>query len=341
MRNTLKLLKIIALLGVVSCNESSSLSSNQETEKSEAQGEEPFGDATLDPSTTLGSDTSPYTARDSILEDGGRVTDTFTGVRLKGPRVEIIFVLDGSESMQEEKVRLENQLLDFAARLAGGRSYGVEYEFRLIASEPLGFADPGGSKEIDWIERQVGSHNALSLIRDFLELIIAKETPKPVAREFIVVSDDDSIELNARDFVSFLSDKGQEGLVHVHGLVGLTTSRSTTTCQIAAPGWEYIRLSRNSSFGGVMEDICAEDWKPLFERLARVILGNSPKNEFPLSKKHSPGSNVLVKIDGKQIDPSQYKLITDKLGDSVLVFDKSVAPVEGAVVTVAYVHQKP
>jgi hypothetical protein len=250
-------------------------------------------------------------------------------------KADIIFLLDTSASMADEKAKLEQNMAAFMSALVGEYK-SVDFQIVMIGQD---FAFPAGKTGIEEIViQQVASHDALAVLQGFLlnPNLTRLQLRADAVKEVIVVSDDNA-SMNPRDFELWAhTNLNATGKLRINGIVGTDESRQTATCQIASPGTTYKRLEESPVVGGLIQDICAPDWGPLLAALANKIVTNSSKTEFILSKPMRPGAQIQVVINGVVIEQSH--LIMDYARNTI-VMDGSVVTKSGDKVKVTYVSK--
>jgi hypothetical protein len=194
---------------------------------------------------------------------------------------DIIFIVDNSGSMDEETQFVQAQMNGFAAQI---EMSGVDHHVVLISSypneedngicidPPLGSGscpnDDNNLPVYRHVEEKIGSHNALAkLISTEQEW---KDSIRPDSVKHIVVVSDDESELSANSFKNQFAalDPSYESYVF-HAIV------CPWDCpESAAIGETYIDLVDQT--GGVLGDLCAQDFQTVFDELADAVIQGVP-----------------------------------------------------------------
>lgn len=126
-------------------------------------------------------------------------------------------------------------------------------------------------------------------------------------KHVIVISDDDAF-LSAEDFdEQFLALDPLHAGYAFHGIV------ATELCpEAGSVGSEYIALAELT--GGIIGDLCEQEFQPLFDQLSTAVLEGSglacswPMPAAPEGKLIDPESiEVRLAIDGVQVDPFHFQ----------------------------------
>ena len=179
--------------------------------------------------------------------------------------VDIIWFVDTSGSMDEETATVQANLNLFAADIAAS---SLDYHVILVADRgeicippPLGGPGCSDGPRFRHIDEEVGSNDGLARLletypqyQSFLRMDAAKS--------FVAVTDDDSA------MPSWLFDAGitmypefQNGYTF-HGIVAFGPLDDIGCSTGAAIGYEYLSLAGTT--GGVLSEICASNWGPIF-----------------------------------------------------------------------------
>jgi hypothetical protein len=199
---------------------------------------------------------------------------------------DIIFAIDNSGSMDEEAVWVQQNMNAFSQQIIAAK---IDVHVILISSYPgegNGICvDPplgaGGCPSKDTnppsflhVNEEVSSHDALELFvstyPQYRSALRAGAT-----KHFVVVTDDES-EVPAatfnRDIVA-LDPTSLTGF-KFHGIFSFTEGNKDHCDGLsAAEGKIYRELVTQT--GGVSGDLCLQDFKPVFDRLARAVVGGS------------------------------------------------------------------
>ena len=247
-------------------------------------------------------------------------------------KADIIFLLDTSDSMKDEKAKLETNMAAFLKELAGEYKT-VDFQIVMIGQDFVFPQEIAGKEEI--IVQQVESHDALAVLQGFLlKPSLSKIHLRADAVKEVIVVSDDNASMNPRDFEAWAQKNLTAiGKIRINGIVGTDESHQSALCQIAAPGTTYKRLEESQLVGGLVQDICSPDWGPLLAGLARRILTNNSKTEFVLSKPLRQGGQIVVVINGQNIDPEH---LTMDYARNAIILDGSIITKPGDKVKVTY-----
>jgi len=217
---------------------------------------------------------------------------------------DIVFILDNSGSMSLEASWVQQNMNGFSQQIAAS---GIDFHVVVISSypgkgngvciePPLG---AGGCPTADskpptflHVDQTVGSTNGLSLcIKTYPQW---KSALRADAAKHIVIVTDDNSQLNAASFQSQLQalDPPTFTGFKLHGIFCYTKCASA-----ASVGSVYQTLVQQT--GGVSGDLCQQDFKPVFDKLATaVVAGSKIACDIPMPKPPS----------GKSINPYQVSV---------------------------------
>lgn len=212
---------------------------------------------------------------------------------------DIIWVIDSSESMDDEIGQVQANINAFAALIDAS---GVDVRVVMIASKyddnvevelpipiplpipifqsyygvcvppPLSAAPgcPDTDNPPAFVHPHVNVYSTDALTRLFESYPLFRDVLRPWAKTHIVAVTDDSSELSASEFTSRAAALSGPGFTDLafHSIVDITG----TTCGDGA-GDDYVNLS--SSTGGVVQSICLSDWSPIFDALFEEVLAGA------------------------------------------------------------------
>jgi len=228
---------------------------------------------------------------------------------------DIVFLLDNSGSMKLEASWVQQNMNGFSQQIAAS---GVDFHVIVVSSYPNnGYGiciDPplgaGGCPTTDTnlptflhVDQRVASTNGLSLCLSTYPQW--KSALRPDAAKHIVIVTDDNSSLPAASFDSQLQalDPPTFAGYKFHGIF------CYTKCDTAAKaGTVYTELVQQTS--GVSGDLCAQDFKPVFDKLATAVVTGSkiacdiPMPEAPADKKINL-NQVTVEVVPTPGDPVQ------------------------------------
>ena len=233
------------------------------------------------------------------------------GVTLSDP-IDVIFLVDTSGSMSDEKARLEVGMEKFVNDFLVAKE-GLDYQLFLIGRE---FAFPNGvlaNTRVDVIDWKIGSHDALDVAARLLDLGLTGQTLplRPQARkEFVVVTDDNANGRGMRSIYEYMLTK-QHGDISMNGLIGLSSSIESSTCKIANVGSAYLELAQNFEPKGLIQDLCLDDWSVLLDNLGEKI--TAPQEpRFALRRKADQSEGIVVILDGDPLPANKVRYDADE-----------------------------
>lgn len=219
-------------------------------------------------------------------EDGGSCEPVSTAVDLLELPADIIFIVDNSFSMLQEAVFVQTQMNGFSAQLEMSE---VDHHIILISSYPANGNGNGNGSGIcidpplgsgncpnydnnlpsyHHVDEKVGSNNALAKLiatQSEWKLSIRPDSMKHI----VVVSDDDS-DIGAIPFSNLFKalDPSYDPFV-VHAIV------CPWECpEIGDIGHNYLDLVEQT--GGVLGNLCAQDFEKVFDDLAKAVIQDVP-----------------------------------------------------------------
>ena len=275
----------------------------------------------------------------------GRVKLTFTGkvTQVVAP-VDIVFALDTSGSMDQEKAAMEKNMNMFVSKFIATGS-DLDYRIFVIAAsfKPTETLD---ASKFEVVPQAVGSNNALAIFQNFIsnKLPSKLKLREDSRKQFVVVSDDDAKVVTATIFAQTIdANPALKGKSAVNGIVGLkTSSKVSGTCELASVGLEYEKLANpslitdaagKSMLPGLLLDICNSNWGTLLDNLAKKILLESSVRDFGLDKPANDGAGFSVKVGGRDIGASGFKYDVSK---NMIILAPESAPKPGEELVVVY-----
>ncbi|HYX34892.1 MAG TPA: hypothetical protein VE954_17480 [Oligoflexus sp.] len=269
----------------------------------------------------------------AAFDELGSLTDKFK-VSLK---VDVVFAIDTSASMDDELIATQNNLQKLITTLNDGK---LDSRIHLLVEQPLTLPAGTDPNKVARIEQRVDSADAISRLNALFTGLYAANyltidnlpmaTPMPFRKdanlEVVVITDDNgSGEGNlAVDF-----DPTKTLKATFNGIIGLPTSVASDTCQVANVGNEYITLATQSK--GSTLDICSADWSGLITRLSNDMVKRSVT--FSLGKKPVNPKNILVTLDKQKMASTDWAY-DDKTNAVTLV--KTTAVKDGSELTLNY-----
>jgi len=338
--NLTKRIKMLLLLASFvslgsSCSQSANL--NGSTGNNQGAGREASG--------KTGSDNLTDSNGNGQLDSSGAVRETLSDGRIrltyKGESqvtvnpVDIVFIVDTSGSMSEERIALEQNLNSFLAQIATTAS-NIDYSAWIIASPFTQTGMANGKTEV--LARRVDSNDALRQLRDFVNGTITPAPTKPLRdnsqKQFIVITDDDARGVLAADIVT-LATTNQKLLnkTSVNGIIGLVKGSVKAGCSIANVGTQYQVLATNPATKGIILDLCSNDWSQLLGGLAKKIIADTRKSAFDLSERLDVSRGLEVSVGGSAVPTTGY---TYEPASSKLTLGAEYAPAAGQELVILY-----
>ena len=198
----------------------------------------------------------------------GCVAEAFTAEQAFVP-VDIIWIVDSSGSMENEAMRVQENLNAFSSAMD---AVDLDYRVVMITTSSFVSVPPplGTGPRYRLLDRGVDSHESLQALLDefprYGDFLRAAATT-----HFVVVTDDES-ELDADEFHTRM-----EGLLgHPFTFHSIASEDDGgDACPGAADvGRQYDQLSDMT--GGLFLSVCTEDWAMVFDSLREAITASSP-----------------------------------------------------------------
>lgn len=229
------------------------------------------------------------------------------------PQVDVLWVIDNSDSMADEQHKLVDNMSSFAAFF---EDTGIDWHMGVITTD----MSDGGEL------RHVGAHRfvgpdveeadqvfaAMALVGDDGDreergrdaIFAALTSPmlhgynggfyRPAAElHIIVISDEDDVSEMPRDaFIDFLHHlKPEPDQVRLSAIVG---PQGLDACHSAPAGYDYIHMAQRT--GGLVRSICSEDWVPLMSDLG--VASSDFEEVLYLSKTPVRSTIEVTVVDG-------------------------------------------
>lgn len=216
--------------------------------------------------------------------DGGMgcVAEVFTAEQAFVP-VDIIWIVDSSGSMENEAMRVQENLNAFSSAMD---AVDLDYRVVMITTSSFVSVPPplGTGPRYRLLDRGVDSHESLQALLDefprYGDFLRAAATT-----HFVVVTDDESDlepdtflgrmrDLLGKTFVfhAIASERVAPGFTNPTG--ACVTSTGFPPEGAANPGDRYYQLARDT--GGLTFSICTSDWSSLFRDLTTVVAVPTP-----------------------------------------------------------------
>ena len=243
--------------------------------------------------------------------------------------VDIIFAVDTSGSMNQEKKMLEDLMGKFINDLSG-TPFPLNFQVFMLGNQFNFPMEVENDPRFEIVPQRVGSFDGLQRAAELLNGFYPTNlTLRDNAyKELIIISDDNARGVTAENFISFLPSRE----ITVHGLVGFNKGldANQTWCNIARVGEDYEKLAQATN--GILHNLCDADWQPLFERLIDRMIRRLINDEYKLKYLPANPENILVRMRGQRSPlPFSYKSETNSI-----VFDQGVFPIPGEKIEIKY-----
>lgn len=261
------------------------------------------------------------------------ITVSFLGESTATPAlVDIVFAMDSSGSMSEEKRNLEANMSQFIATFTS-EAKDVDFQIYMIGED---FEFPQESDRIIKVDHEIDSHDVLKELLRFFDGKLKNSRPLRVnaLKEIVVITDDDAWGVLSQDFKAYVERSATlKDKTSFNGFVGLSQGEKSDTCDIDHAGAEYMKLAADPRLGGLMLDLCEQDWSRLLKQLASKIIKPTPKAAFRLERPADPSKEVVVTVDGDAYDERH---VTYDSTTNTITFKPDYVPADGAEITVTY-----
>jgi hypothetical protein len=237
---------------------------------------------------------------------------------------DVIFLVDTSGSMDEEKSRLEKNMEKFLNKFFVERKT-FDYQMFLIGND---FDFPSGvtkNPKVNLISRNVQSNDALDIAQEFLEGSLTAPTlavRENATKEIVVITDDNAFGGGVDYFNSRVAANDGAPL-RVNGFVGFKFGINTFTCIIAAVGQAYIDVAKKSKKPGLIQDLCNDDWSAIMDNLGESITQASDI-VMVLEQTLDEAEKVNVVVDGVEIPTTDFSYNKDKNSITIPRKDKNL-----------------
>ena len=263
--------------------------------------------------------------------------------------VDLLFVIDNSESMNDEVERVYNNLQEFLKKLS---VYSKTKVAILTAFDQQGgiitFNNNGtynthpplysDSVNIAKIDRRIRSYNGLAIISDFIRNVLTSEQGITISTQgedffrdeslkvIVMVTDDDALDLSARSFIEEIYQYISVENLRFFSFVGIpqqlanqsqplpfvhfaSLSEQQKNCSIFNEGNEYFDLANNYIKGAIF-DLCLDDWSQHFETIADYVV-TSVRSRYQLSEDFV--KIIKVTINDQKISPDNFILTNESI----------------------------
>lgn len=335
MQKTLKLTLITSLtlltLQLSACNDSGFTSSSGSSRSPATSATNTSKATDDDPTTEEHPQERLETGVDSL--ENGRIQQAFQAASSTHAQiVDVVFAVDTSASMGEEKANLEKNMSGFLTILEQ-EAPSADFQIFMIGED---FRFPDDAQKITKVEERVDSHNALMLLRDFFndDLVLTKKPRAEAMKQMVVISDDNARDVTAPLFLDFMDKSPMFAAgAAFNGFVGLDSSVQNAQCSLMEVGKEYLTIAADQKFGGMIQDLCSQDWNKLLKNLAKKIASEVRSRFFKLDFPANPAQPIIITVDGIQVDSAtaQYDAALQ-----AVIFAPGKEPTAGAKILVSY-----
>lgn len=279
-----------------------------------------------------------------------------------GARVDVLWIVDNSGSLNTERMRLASQFDRFLSVLVAG---GIDYHVGVTSTDLSATGDRGRLRGPSrWIDRSTPDpriafrravdfpFSEVSLEEGLAAMVAALGPPLSVganagflrddaALAVIVVSDEDDGSLAPlgfyRRFLEGLKGPGREANVSLSAVVGPRPDGCTPPGEEdifgadADAGDRYLDLAQQT--GGLVESICNADLAPFVDQLAQRL--TALRRVFPLSAPPLVAS-IRVRVNGRAVPQDDARGWKWLAAERAVAFSGSFVPPPGASVEIDY-----
>lgn len=290
------LLFTFALLGAFACDQSSQSGTGFRDSNTEV--EEPATIDRDDKQIAGGDSFDPAEDKDLVTQAVGKVESA----PLKLSKREIVLLVDGSDST----ITMRKELLQNLSNFLSNISLDVDATVHLVGSWALDVPD---------IPNEVRKYNVTidsgKLLTVGMDMISSEklELRYKVPVDLVVVTEDDDA-LSSQSFLNFVNHHSSD--IHLHGAIGLVSS----SCGIAAPGYTFLDINKNSENQGQLVDICSKKWSEILHKISELIRQLAMYRYIKLKNIPARASSIKLILDGTEISRDRWE------------FDKSINSVK-------------
>ncbi|MFT5682864.1 MAG: hypothetical protein ACI8RZ_003788 [Myxococcota bacterium] len=270
-------------------------------------------------------------------------TDAWTQPTREGG-VDILWVVDDSASMYEERLQLELHAESFIGYLS---AVPVDFSLAVTSTDmevdyPGALLGPSLSEETPdltaaFVEQIVHNSDGSRDEMGFWAAMLAADPDAGWGREtadlevVFFTDEDDASEVTAMQALEALDADRQGTKIIINAIVGDPPEGCASLLAAANAGEKYIEAQELTE--GLRESICALDYDAMLERIALQVLGLN--TTFALSYIPSPES-LEVRVDEVLVTERDRHGWRYEAGDNTIVFDGYAVPRPGAEIVVSY-----
>lgn len=244
-------------------------------------------------------------------------------------KVDIVFVIDDSGSMNDEMAQIRTNVNTFASKIGGtGLDYTVTFITRKARSAtetgnvicvppPLGGANCADNPPTFFhVDEDVGSNDSLELILSTMPRWSGHLRPE-ATKVFVEVTDDES-DLPAASFDSQLLAKPGFGNATkrsyvFHSIISKPAGAAAPSSQkcgtAAGTSLEYQALSKLT--GGIMDEVCKTNYAGVLDNIAKGIVESAGCELAYPSTETSDPNKLVVRVTPASGGPKTLTQVTD------------------------------
>lgn len=305
-----------------------------------------------DAGQTEAADTADQGSIDESVEEftngEGKIEETGDGVikqkftlKESNTPIDVVFVIDTSNSMQVEIDQVEANLGEFLTQLKADERSKFTQVMVLAGKANLTFTPPAAldsepNFDFQGAGHKVDSWNGLAVARDFLNGTIAPNKLSPRAeapKHLVFVTDDNAKTGNSVSPASIVEATFRTWLDENYPKPGSVTIH-TISCPVKGGDCydksdAYRNLAADDKYKGVVEDLRSPDWGPILDAIVASIKAKA-QYTYKLSKKAKADSVAVYKNGDKMADGFEF----DEATNSVKIDQDKAA--EGDILVITY-----
>ncbi len=251
------------------------------------------GNSSRNGASDTDADDDPKTNKDNTtkISDAEECAGVSEEAKTEIRPADIVLIVDNSPSMENEAQAVQRNMNRFSELIINS---GIDAQIVLLScpspgcgvgicvDTPLGSGNcPNDTKlpKYKHVPQEVTSSNALVLVHSSYNRW--KDMLRPNGQlHFVVVTDDDSREMTAVRFKNVMANVNPPQTDFIFH--GITSSRTGMVggCDFAIRGRVYEKLITET--GGVISDLCKQDFDPVFDELANSVVQSSLSCEWKI-----------------------------------------------------------
>lgn len=267
------------------------------------------------------------------VEDLGSLTDKHA-ISLK---VDVVFGIDTSASMDDELINTQNNLQKMITTLTTGK---LDPRIHLLLDQVMTLPAGTDPNKVAYVRQRIDSGDAISRLNNLFagqyaaSYMTIMNTPmatpmafrKDAKLEIVVITDDNG---SGDGNLAANFDPNKTLKATFNAIMGLPNSAVGDNCDLAAVGTEYMTLAAAS--GGTTLDLCSPDWSALITRLSNEMVKRSVT--FALTKKPADPKNMNVRIAGTLLAAEDWTYDPEKNAVTLIKTDQVK---DTAILTINY-----